>query len=99
MASGIVPPPYGRPMTDNKGLMTAEWRAFFRDFFIRIGGTSALTNQELEDLPALELAALAARVTTTESDISAIQTVNTSQTTTLNTHTTQIQGLGVGPVL
>lgn len=86
-------------MVTKEGRMTAPWLSFWRDLFVRIGGTEALTPQELEALPALELAALTTRVTSAENAISALQTLTTSQGTTISTHTTQINDLGQGPVL
>lgn len=99
MAVILPPVPYKAPVLDSKGYLAPAWTAWFKQFFLRIGGTSALSNTELENLPALELAALEARVTSTETDIAALQLLTTSQGTTISTHTTQISDLGQGPVL
>ncbi len=99
MAVVLPPVPYKAPVLDAKGYLAPAWTAWFKQFFLRIGGTSALSNTELADLPALELAAVEARVTATESDIAALQLLTTSQGTTISTHTTQINDLGQGPVL
>jgi hypothetical protein len=92
----MKPPPLNRAIVDKNGMPTQELVTFMRELFIRVGKEQALTNEELAELPSLELAALETRVTTTESDIAAIQAVNTSQTTTLNTHTQKLLDLGVG---
>lgn len=96
MALSLQDPPVKIPMVDQKGYPSQAWVGWFRTMFQRIGGTTALTPQELAALPALELAALTARVTTTESDIAAIQIVNTSQATSITNLQQQISNLGVG---
>jgi hypothetical protein len=95
----MKPPPMNKPIVDKNGMPTQELLTFFKELFIRIGKETALTNQELADLPALELAALTARVDDTESDIAAIQSVNTSQTTAITALQVKDDDLGQGPVL
>ena len=99
MANTVPNPPYNTPFVDKTGLVTQAWRGWIRETFLRIGGSVALTNEELADLPALELAALEVRVDSAESDISALQILTTSQGNTIATHTIQISDLSQGPVL
>jgi hypothetical protein len=99
MAVTVPNPPYKTPIADKSGFMSPSWIAWFREVFRRIGGSVALSNEELADLPALELAAVEADITALQSDVTSIQNVNTSQGNSITTLQTLVNDLQQGPNL
>lgn len=93
MPEQLVPPvPYKSPVLDRAGFLSPSWSAWFRQLFIRIGESSALSNTELEDLQLEELSGI-------ESDVEALQTTSASHTASIAALTTSVNDLGQGPVL
>jgi hypothetical protein len=95
-----VPPiPYKSPLLDARGFLTPAWSKWFEQMFLRAGGNIALTNVELENLQSQDLAVV-------EADISALETLTASHTSSISTINTDINtiesslnDLGQGPVL
>lgn len=54
----ILPPPTKRQFLDSKGNMTPEWQRWYANADIRLGGRSAYSNKQLEEI----IIALTARV-------------------------------------
>lgn len=92
MAQVIPPLPYKSPVITQTGFLSEPWSKWFRQMFIRIGGIEALSNVELAALPALELAAVEADITSLETSVTTLQATVTSLQA-------QINDLNQGPVL
>lgn len=65
MANTLPPTPYNSPIADNRGLITVAWQGFFKELFIRVGGTSGTSNSQLLAL-----------ITNLQTDITALQTAD-----------------------
>lgn len=48
--SFFQPPPYGTPLTDQKGFITPAWQKFFQQLYQRSGAQLALPNTPLTDV-------------------------------------------------
>ncbi len=84
MAKRAVPEvPYKIPMTDARGLIQPTWGKWFRELYLRVGGTIAFSNAELEE-------ELFADVDSLEARMDAVEAINTTQTTNISTNTTNI---------
>lgn len=68
----LAPVPYKVPMTDRNGNITTTWANWFKDVFTRVGGLKALSNLELEGLPAQDLSELESDVDTLSSSVSTL---------------------------
>jgi hypothetical protein len=76
MATELQDVPLRAPIADTKGNLTPVWSGWFRAAVLRLGGSVALSNKELEDINdsgIVDLQAavtlLTTRVTTLESEV------------------------------
>lgn len=68
----VPPPPHQSPVISKTGLLTPVWSTWFRQLYVRIGQSAALTNVELA---ANQIDAIA----TINANITALQTTVTTQ--------------------
>lgn len=87
MAEVVPPLPYKTPMVDSRGMLTEPWSKWFRQVFLRIGGTTALSNTELTE--NLDTAAI-------EADIATLFTTTGGQTTSINNLNSSVNDLNQG---
>lgn len=92
MSSKVPPPPFKMAIVDENGFMSAAFGGWIRDLFNRIGGTSALTNKELEVVQTADLGTLV-------TDVATLQTTTASQASLVTTLTSAIDDLKKGRVL
>ena len=92
MSDTVPPPPYKSPVITPQGFLTDVWSKWFRQVFSRIGGSVALSNTQLEALPAASLA-------TVNSRLSALEITSASNTTRITTLESQVSALNQGPTL
>lgn len=69
----VPPVPYKAVVVDGSGFLTSAWSAWFRQVFMRVGGSVALSNAELAALPALNLSTVEADITALQASVSALQ--------------------------
>jgi hypothetical protein len=92
MAQIIPAIPYKERVLDQNGYLSTAWIGWFRQLFLRVGGIEALSNTELENLPALDLAA-------TNASVTALQTLAIAQGALISTLQGQVSDLNQGPTL
>lgn len=90
MAEALPPVPFKTPVINKAGFLSEPWSKWFRQIFARVGGTTALSNTELEALQSSGESGL-------EDDIETLQ----SQVASLENQVDEVfgTGLGQGPVL
>lgn len=90
--------PSNTPISDKNGVVSQEWRLWFNKMYNRSGGSTALSNNELDVLIKGNTAStitLSNRVTTSEQDIIGIKSTvdsNNQKITDLNTRVTNDEG-------
>lgn len=83
MGISLPPVPHKVPMTDQSGHLNQAWSKWFRDMFVRIGGTVAPSNTEL--VSEVDIAGI-------NQDIQDLQDADTA----FDVRVTVLEGLGVG---
>jgi hypothetical protein len=81
MAVTVSPPPYKTPVIDNTGMLSPRWSAWIRELFERIGGISAPSNSELDEV--LDLSDVESDIDALEADVALLETSDTSQNTAI----------------
>lgn len=88
----IIPiPPYKHPVVDSKMQMTAPWVGFMKQFFLRAGGLSALSNTELEALPTTQIAVLTAQIAALTTSLATTNATITTLSTALTLTKEQLE--------
>lgn len=62
MSQALPPPPYKAPVSDKTGMLSNAWSKWFQIAFVRMGGSSALSNTELESATTPSIATLQTQV-------------------------------------
>lgn len=75
--NALPPIPYKTPVIGPNGFITEPWSKFIRQLYVRVGGSIALTNIELEELQEAELVTILA-------DINALEALTASHTTSIS---------------
>lgn len=75
MATSLPQIPYKTKFLNAQGYVSEPWAKFLRDLYIRVGGTTALSNTELAgDTPQdSSVTSLTTRTTAAEADIKGLQ--------------------------
>jgi peptidoglycan hydrolase CwlO-like protein len=89
----IPPPPYKSPFVDRSGSLAPSWQNWFRDLFLRIGGTIAKSNVELETIQLEGLEEVQADITALENSLSSLQGTVTTQGNTITSLQSSINDL------
>jgi hypothetical protein len=79
----VPPPPYKAPFVDRSGSLSTAWQTWFRELFLRIGGTVAKSNVELETIQLEGLEEVQADIAILETSLSTLQGTVTTQGNTI----------------
>ncbi len=99
MAVTVPPIPYKAKLLSATGYLTDPWAKWFREVFSRIGGTTALSNTELESMQTGGVDELQADVDALEVSVANLDSLATTHTTDIASLRLAVDGLGQGPVL
>lgn len=92
MAAPTLPNvPYQSQAVEQSGFFSPPWTAFFRELFNRVGKNIALTNTQLEELQAANLA-------TINTEITNLQSLAFIQNIEITSLQLAINDLSVGPL-
>lgn len=80
-------------MTDDRGFLSEAWSKWFRQIFLRTGGTDALSNTELENI---NVTGLQTQIDTANANIATLNTTVSGLTTSTQS---ALDGLRQGPGL
>ena len=95
----LPPIPNKTPFLDRNGFMSHQWDSWFRDVFIRIGGTSALSNKDLEAIQGEELEVIEEQIILIAAQIAGLNIVVPAHTTQIQNINTKINDILQGPNL
>ena len=90
-ANVVPPPPYTIPIYGPGNQVTQPWSQWFQRVWLRIGKDIALTNVQLENIQQEDL-------TDIQNDITAIQSVNATQTVNISNLQAEVEALKLAPV-
>lgn len=90
-------PPYKSVFADSNGFLTPIWNQFFRQVFIRMGGSLALSNSQLGNNINQNLAPLQANIATLQGQVTSLQATAVAQATSITTLNSEIDDLSQGP--
>lgn len=93
----VPPPPYNEPVLTPDGRPSKMWARWFRQVWIRIGKEIALNNVQLENVQQEDYTEVIADIATLESQMTAVQNTNTTQTTNINALSARIEALELEP--
>jgi len=60
MANALPPTPFKFPVVDPNGLVSQAWAGYFRELFLRVGGTSSSSINALQTIINAQAVTLAA---------------------------------------
>jgi hypothetical protein len=69
----LPPIPMKVPLADQQGYMSQPWAKFILQLFDRVGGAIALSNLQLEELQASDLATITATLTSLDTRIDTLE--------------------------
>lgn len=94
--NALPPLPYKTPVINERGFLTEPWAKLFRQLWVRVGGSIALTNLELEELQEADLVTITSDITALQASVTTINTSLATVNTSLASLASDIQGLNEG---